>query len=308
MDGGRRVAQPLNWIARLRAGRDQAMPSSRLRRTAHRCWLALLKTRVPPGAGIAATTAAVLATLAYGMVKGDHIPTVIAALKDARNQAAQTAGFRIVSLALSGEHHISREEVLAIANVTDRSSLLFLDVDETRDRLKANPWIADATVLKLYPGELQIEIKEREPFALWQQDGQVSVIAADGTVLEPYRNPRLRRLPLIVGRGADMQAKDFLALLERFPDIRQQVRASILVGQRRWNLRLMNGLDVRLPEERVVSALERLMALDRDAKLLTRDIVAVDLRLPDRVTVRLSDAAAQARSEKDKKPKKGGKV
>ena len=124
MDGGRRVAQPLNWIARLRAGRDQALPPSRLRRTAQRCWIALLKTHVPRGAGVAATAAVVLATLGYGMVKGDHVPTVIAALKDARDQLAQAAGFRIVSLALSGEHHISREEVLALAGVTDRSALL----------------------------------------------------------------------------------------------------------------------------------------------------------------------------------------
>jgi cell division protein FtsQ len=286
------------------------MAPSRLRRFARHGWNALLKVQVPRGAGIAATATVVLATLVYGMVKGDHVPTVMTALKDARDQVAQAAGFRIVSLALNGEHHISREELLAIAGVTDRSSLLFLDVDETRGRLKGNPWIADATVLKLYPGELQIEIKEREPFALWQKDGQISVIAADGTVLEPYRNPRLRRLPLIVGRGADTQAKNFIALLDRFPSIRQQVRASILVGQRRWNLRLMNGLDVRLPEEGVASALERLIALDRDAKLISRDIVAIDLRLSDRVTVRLSEAAAQVRLEnsKDKKLKKGGKA
>ena len=310
MDGGRRVAQPLNWLARLRAGRDPALPPSRLRRTAQRCWITLLKTHVPRGAGVAAAAAVVLGTLGYGMVKGDHVPTVIAALKDARDQLAQAAGFRIVSLALSGEHHISREEVLALAGVTDRSALLFLDVEETRDRLKTNPWIADATVLKLYPGELQIQLKEREGFALWQQDGQVSVIAADGTVLEPYHDPRMRQLPLIVGRGADAQAKDFLTLLERFPDIRQQVRASILVGQRRWNLRLKNGLDVRLPEEGVASALEHLIALDRDDKLLSRDIVSVDLRLPDRVTVRLSDPVAQKRldSLKDKKSKKEGKA
>jgi cell division protein FtsQ len=50
------------------------------------------------------------------------------------------------------------------------------------------------------------------------------------------------------------------------------------------------------------------VALDREKKLLSRDIVAVDLRLPDRVSVRLSDAAAQAREDalKDTKKKKGG--
>ena len=64
-----------------------------------------------------------------------------------------------------------REEILAIAGVTGRSSLLFLDADEARARLQANPWIADATVLKLFPDRLHITVKEREVFALWQKDG-----------------------------------------------------------------------------------------------------------------------------------------
>ena len=88
------------------------------------------------------------------------------------------------------------------------------------------------------------------------------------------------------------------------------LRASIFVAERRWNLRLANGLDVRLPETGVDQALERLVALDREKKLLSRDITAIDLRLPDRITIRLSDAAAQAREDalkdKDKKKKKGG--
>ena len=86
------------------------------------------------------------------------------------------------------------------------------------------------------------------------------------------------------------------------------MRASVLVGERRWNLRLKNGLDVRLPEVEVARALERLAALDREAKLVSRDIVSIDLRLPDRVTVKLSPAAAKARAEalKEKPPVKKG--
>src|SRR6185369_1649517 len=271
-------------------------------------WSALVYARWPRGVGTAGTVAVILASLAYGAVKGDHVPTVIAALKDARDAGANAAGFRIVSVALAGQHHISREAVLAAAGVTDTTSLLFLDVEQTRERLKTNPWIADATVLKLYPGELQIGIREREAFALWQKNGRVSVIADDGTVLEPYVAPRLIELPLVVGRGAETRAKEFLALLDRYPDLRASVRATVLVGERRWNLRLKNGIDVRLPETDIAPALERLVALDKEKTLTTRDIVAIDLRLPDRVTVRLSEAAAQARIEaaKDKAKKKGG--
>jgi len=215
---------------------------------------------------------------------------------------------RLVSIALAGNHHVSREEVLASAGITGTTSLLFLDVEQIRERLKTNPWIADATVLKLYPAELQIRIKEREAFALWQKDGRVSVIADDGTVLEPYVAPRLTRLPLVVGRGAQARAKEFLALLDRYPTMRDFVHASVLVGERRWNLRLKNGIDVRLPESDVAPALERLVALDREKNLITRDIVAIDLRLADRVTVRLTDAAAQARMDasKEKAKKRDG--
>jgi cell division protein FtsQ len=249
-------------------------------------------------------------SLGYGALLGGHVPAVVDWLKDARDQAANAAGFRIAAVSLTGQKEVSRAEVLAIAGVTGHVSLLFLDADAARARLMANPWVADAAVLKLYPDRLRISVTERQAFALWQKDGNVSVIAADGTVLEPFIEDRYRDLPLLVGNGAERAGHDFIAILERFPEIRTMLKASIFVAERRWNLRLNNGLDVRLPEAGVEQALERLVALDRDNKLLSRDIVSVDLRLSDRVTVRLSDAAAQARDEalkdKDKKKKKGG--
>jgi cell division protein FtsQ len=309
--GRGRAATHAQAVGRTPAGRRArpAAPQSRFGRLLRRFSIWLFDLRVPSGAGLAASGLFLLATLAYGIVVGDRIPAIVGSLKDARDAAANAAGFRIAAIALSGERHVSREEILAVAGVTGTTSLLFFDVDAARDRLKTNPWIADATLLKLYPDRLQIGIKEREAFALWQQAGRVSVIAGDGTVLEPYVNPRLIRLPLVVGLGAAAAAKEFLALLDRNPELRDQVRASVLISERRWNLRLQNGLDVRLPETDVEQALTTLVALDKDKKLLSRDIVALDLRLPDRVTVRLSEAAAALRAEalKEKKPaKKGG--
>jgi cell division protein FtsQ len=271
-------------------------------------WLLLLDRWMPRRAGLAASALFILASGAYGMGAGNHLPTVYQVMRDARDQVANAAGFRIVSIALAGNRHVSREEILATAGVTGITSLLFLDVEDTRARLQTNPWIADAIVRKLYPGELQIAIKERIAFALWKTNGRLHVIADDGTVLEPYVAPVLTRLPLVVGEGAHTRAKEFLALLARHPTLRDQVRASILVAERRWNLRLHNGVDVRLPELHVAAALERLVALEREKRLITRDIVSIDLRLEDRVTVRLSDAAAQARIDaiKDKPKKNGG--
>ena len=161
-------------------------------------------------------------------------------------------------------------------------------------------------MLKLYPGQLQIDIVERSAFALWQQDGRLSVIADDGAVLQPYVSRRFITLPLVVGKGAETRARDFLALLDRYPQVRVATKAVVFVGERRWNLRLKDGLDIRLPENDVSNALATLSTLDMEDRLFSRDIVAVDMRLPDRLTVQLSDDAAKAREElfKDKKSKK----
>jgi len=266
----------------------------------------MVERYLPHRLGIALTVLMLLGSTGFGIVKGGHVDEFMAGWNDARNALANSAGFRITEVAINGRNHLGQDDVLAIGGITGRSSLLFLDATTLRDKLKANPWISDATILKLYPGRLQIDIVERAAFALWQQDGRLTVIAEDGSVLEPFIARRFATLPLVVGKGADVQARDFLALLDRYPQVRSVTRAAIFVGERRWNLRLKDGLDVRLPEHDVGNALAMLSKLDKEDGLFSRDIVAIDMRLPDRLTVQLSEEAAKAREElfKEKKPKK----
>jgi cell division protein FtsQ len=268
--------------------------------------IAVLERHLPRRAGIVATVLLLLASAGFGIVKGGHLADFITGLSDARNALANSAGFRITTVAINGRHQLSQDEVLGVGGVNGRSSLLFLDAAGVRDKLKANPWISEATVQKLYPGQLRIDIVERSAFALWQRDGRLSVIADDGAVLEPYVSRRFLSLPLVVGKGAEARAKDFLALLARYPRVNSVTKAAVFVGERRWNLRLKDGLDIRLPENEVGNALAMLSTLDKEDRLFSRDIVAVDMRLPDRLTVQLSEDAAKAREElfKDKKPKK----
>jgi cell division protein FtsQ len=321
MDGRRRLAEPVTDGVHARQAAGAAPESRRARARARvhlgrnrldralRRWLGpIWEGSVPRGVGIAAAIAFVLASAAFGAVRGGHSTVIVEELCDLRDAAANMLGFRITSIALAGQHQLTREEILTTAGVTGRTSLLFLDAMGARARLKANPWIAEATVLKLYPGRLHIAVTEREAFALWQKAGKVTVIADDGTVVEPYVSKRFAELPLVVGVGAEKRAKDFLAVVDKYPLLRDQLRAVVLVAERRWNVMLNNGIDVRLPETGVEQALDELVQLDRDKKLLSRDIAVVDLRLPDRVTVRLSDEAAAARQEalKDKKAKKKG--
>jgi cell division protein FtsQ len=297
---------PVSRRSRARSG--LSLRSARLGRFLRR-WLGPVQSwNVPRGTGVAAFSVFVLATAGFGVVRGDHVPAIIDELRDWRDAAASAAGFRITSIAMAGQKQLSREEILTTAGITGRTSLLFLDAAEARAKLKANPWIAEAAILKLYPSRLHVAVTEREAFALWQKAGKVSVISSDGTVVEPFVSARFAKLPLVVGIGAETKAKDFLALLEKYQLLREQMHAAVFVAERRWNVVLKNGIDVRLPETDTEKALDTLVQLDRDNKLLSRDITVVDLRLADRVTVRLADEPAAARIEaiKAKNKKKGG--
>src|SRR5216683_1834706 len=248
MDGGGRLARSMRSpgpqadlkaaaigaavLLRERLGFNRAGARQRPEREYHpHRLIALLERYIPHRAGVAATVLMLLGSAGYGIVKGGHLEELTSAASDTRNAIANSPGFRI-----------------AIGGVNGRSSLLFLDAAAVREKLKANPWIGEATVLKLYPGQLQIDIVERSAFALWQQEGRLSVISDDGAVLEPYVSRRFVSLPLVVGKGADIRARDFLSLLARYPQVRAATKAAILVGERRWNLRLQDGLDIRLPK------------------------------------------------------------
>jgi cell division protein FtsQ len=293
-------------LLRERLARKRAATKPSIEREPPHRLIATVERYLPNRSGVALTVLLIAGSAAFGIVKGGHLDDFISALSDTRNALANSAGFRITTVAINGRKQLTQDEVLASGGVNGRSSLLFLDAAAVRDRLKANPWIAEATVLKFYPGQLQIDIVERSAFALWQQDGRLSVISDDGTVLEPYLSRRFLSLPLVVGKGAETHARDFLALLARYPQVRAVTKAAIFVGERRWNLWLKDGLDIRLPENDVGNALASLTRLDKEDKLFSRDIVAVDMRLPDRLTVQLSDDAAKAREEllKKQQPKK----
>jgi cell division protein FtsQ len=329
MDGGGRLAESLIAPSQRLPGAEKATAAAHTRRPARRAgggigrtrpgkawWRRLAWTlevisgrfvRLPRHTASIAGLLIIAASAGFGVVRGGHVREIVDSVKDVRDMAANAVGFNIAGVALTGQRHLNREEILATAGVNGRASLLFFDVADARARLLTDPWIGEATVQKLLPNRLMITIVERQPFALWQKDGRVSVIAADGTVLEPYAVRRYVGLPFMVGAGADARAKDFLTKLDRHPELRANVRAFVLVAERRWNLRLKNGVDVRLPEFEVDHALDQLAALERDSKLSSRDIAAIDLRLPDRVTVRLSDAAAQAREDAAKKKQQKSK-
>ena len=237
----------------------------------------------------------------YGLVRGGGYGDMKDEYGDPRDVIARAVGLGLEKVTISGIARLGEAELLHAAGISNRGSLAFLNVATVRRRLLADPFVKSAEVRKLYPNELAITIVEREPFALWQLNGELYVIAQDGTQLEPMRDPELVDLPLVVGEGANLKAAEYAALLDAAGALKSKIRAGMLISGRRWTLKMQNGLDVRLPEEGAVGAVQRLVRLDREAGLLDKDVLTVDLRMPDRIVLRLTEEAVAARAEGAKK-------
>jgi cell division protein FtsQ len=241
-----------------------------------------------------------------GLVLGGHVQALRQTYGEPHHVLARAVGLGIEQVTIVGIAALTEVEVLNAAGISPRVSLPFLSVRETRERLEALPLVKSASVRKLYPDELVVTLVERDAHALWQKNGELFITAADGTVVDTFDEPRFAYLPLVVGEEANLHTRDYLALIEAAGPLKSRIRAGTLVSGRRWTLKMDNGLDVRLPEHGAKDALLRLIRLEREQGILQKDVIAIDLRMPDRVVVRLTEEAAAARLESlKKKPMRG---
>ncbi len=167
-----------------------------------------------------------------------------------------------------------------------------IDLAAMRRRIEAISWVRRASVMRRLPDRLVITLVERKPFALWQHARKLHLVDREGVLLSDRDLARWRSYPLIVGDGAPEAAPGLLAELAHRPEISQAVEAAIRLGGRRWDLTLHNGMRVKLPEDAVpgwnlAAALDRLAELMENERLLDRAVTVIDLRLPDRLVLRL---------------------
>ena len=241
----------------------------------------------------------------YGVINGGHGQAVMQTL-------TSSAGFAIEDVRVSGNQHTSEIDILQLLGLDGTTSLLALDIVEARNLLSKLPWVESAEVRKVYPRTIEVVLKERQAYGIWQHGTELSLIEKNGSVITPLRDNKFAALPLFVGRDAEQAAFAVDEEFQHWPAVASRIKAYVRVSSRRWDVHLDTGVIVKLPEEGLTDALDRLAQLEADQQILERDIAAVDLRLPDRVSVRLTPEALARReaalAEREKLIKKAGRT
>lgn len=223
--------------------------------------------------------------------------------------ASARAGFKIADVYVEGRRRTPREDLIAALQVRRDDPIFGFDLAAARQRLEEISWIKSATLERRLPGELHLLLTEREPIAVWQNQGHYYLVDKEGLVVSD-RIQDVPDLPLIVGEGAPDHAAALLAMTATEPDLQKRIKAAQWVSGRRWNIsfdRAQGGIDVRLPEENPADSWHALARLEKEQQVLDRKIVLIDMRLPDRLVLRAvggaeENAPAVEKSRQNAKP------
>ena len=285
-------------------GRSRAsLSTTPSRPTSLRLWLRRRRGLLRP-AGLGLLGSGALVVAAFAVMAADPYGR-LTAIWDGAAEIAAGGGLQVKDVQVVGMHHAAPDLVREALGVRRGDPILGFDPHWAREQLEQIAWVEHAHVERLLPGTIRVRLEERQPFAIWQRDGKFSVIDREGKVVATENVGAFGRLPLIVGAGADRAAAPMVDALRGAAEVQERVHALVRVSERRWNLRLRNGTDVLLPEGQEVAAINRLAELQAKQGLMDRPLLIIDLRLPDKLVLRLPPAPPGAPPAETQKARSG---
>lgn len=239
-------------------------------------------------------TVALASVLAVGLIGGGGtwlwksglVETALSETKWTAIKTSSDLGLTVQEVLVTGRKETNREDLLDVLGIARGAPILAYDFQAAKARVEAMPWVLHVRIERLLPDTLVVHLIERRPMALWQNQGEFSLIDDTGVVITREDLNRFADLIHVVGEDAPDHVGGLLELLETQPDLKGHVKAAVRVGGRRWDLSLDGGINVRLPEDDASQALARLAAFEEDSGVLARDVRVLDLRVPDRVIVK----------------------
>ncbi len=205
------------------------------------------------------------------------------------------AGFTVREVRITGQKNTKMKEVRASLALNDGQSIVSLDLENMLEQVMTLPWVKTATIVKIIPDVLEVTITEHEAVALWQESGRLYLVDKAGEIIVSEGLEKYVLLPHVVGTGANKNLTSLLAMKDKYPDLFAQVKSSVWIGQRRWDMNLTNGVIIKLPEKESDIAWDLLHEYHSSQNILAKEVLIIDFRQDGKTIVRLTPKEAERR-------------
>jgi len=196
------------------------------------------------------------------------------------------SGFSVGEIFVQGRIETSKKMLLQALRLYRGAPILTFDPEQALDRITALPWVRTAVIERQLPDLVYLSLVERRPLALWQHKGRFALIDTKGEIIPLLDIGRFSNLVVVVGGDAPKHASQLMDTLAVAPELAKRVKAAVRVGGRRWDIQMNNKVEVRLPESNSIAAWVQLAEMQLRHQFLEKDVMTVDLRLPNRIILR----------------------
>lgn len=211
--------------------------------------------------------------------------------------SAAYLGFRLEDVVVEGRMRTDKDQILKTLELERGKPLLAINLPESKTKLENLSWVKAVRIERRFPDTLVIRISEKDPVALWQNKSKTYLLDRDGELVEIKEPYKYKELLIVTGTQAPKHVGELIAILEKFPEVKSRVTAATHLRSTRWDIRLDDKIDVRLPEREIEKALVYLIDLEKHHKLSDRDIMTIDMRLPGQLIFRLTPEAVQTKNK-----------
>ena len=219
-----------------------------------------------------------IATAGLAYAKRDWVITEL-------HQLSADAGLELRHIQVRGRSHVSKDILLAKLDLDLDTPIFRINLPDLHNRVSQIGWVKNVIIERRLPSTIHVVLEERVPVALLQSDSDHQLIDATGTVIEGADPRDFTHLKVVAGNNSAANAAPILAALRTEPELFSEVWAISFRSERRWDVYLKNGIEIRLPENDPISAWSRLAVIDREKAITKRDLAVIDLRIPKQLIV-----------------------
>lgn len=174
--------------------------------------------------------------------------------------------------------HLQQAQLQQAVAPLAASGFFVVDVSEIQAHLQALAWVDQVSVRRVWPDELDIEVREQQPVARWGTGGFINTRAE---VFRPQQVPELTSLPMLDGpEGYQRRVLGMHARMQALvKPLALEVDRLSLDARRAWRLRLSNGLTLEVGRNHPLKRVARFVKV-YPAILASAEgrLTAVDLR------------------------------
>ena len=211
--------------------------------------------------------------------------TTIIGLGEELYKLTSDMGFSTKKITIEGQQHVKKSQIAQTLKLKPGAPIFTLSLTELKDKLEEIEWIKSATVERRLPDNIHISIVERTPIALGQKDYKLYIIDEEGVIISEENLAPYLSLPIITGDGAEIYAPSLIKTLKEDLSLFNRIYSIIRVGERRWNVRFDDDLEIKLPEERMKSAWKKVIKLYKRNELFLPDNACIDLRVENKIFI-----------------------